>query len=541
MRRLAELARTHLTLDRLVLLTLSTLVSLLAAELALRAIDGYRLLSLRLVPARLAQPAVTPSRGNAEEPLFGGDLAADTAYSAPYAARVPLAPGVLAGWYKLDPPPHARAQSDNAPYLALMEEAAKRGARDPSMAGAIWNSHWLATAMCKAPGYPEMFAAFPPEVLVFDPVEPSVYPNYRRPYRAHHGRLFTNQWGLRGPELALLKPAGTIRIAFVGASTTEDNHSFPFTYPEFVANWLNVWARARGLEVAFEAINAGRSGINSNGIRAVLEHEVLALAPDYVVYYEGSNEFWPNARLSATGRRIAKSRPIAANRQEAAALDHYYGAFPAANHSAIARRLFFATRPLTLQGGAEPPKPSQALDWPKRLDPADPDLALDPLPLNLSRIVRNLRDMQRRTEASGGRFVLSSFVWLVSDGLVLDTRRDVHIYRYLNEMFWPWSYDTMRRSADLQNAVLAKLARTGGMPFLGIDRQYPRDPRLFIDAIHMSYGGVRLRAWVVLNDLLPFVAADLASGRYPRADARTITQHPGFGPVRLMRHGCPPR
>ena len=43
----------------------------------------------------------------------------------------------------------------------------------------------------------------------------------------------------------------------------------------------------------FEAINAGRSGILTPDIQSVVRNELLVLEPDLVVYYEGSNGFWP--------------------------------------------------------------------------------------------------------------------------------------------------------------------------------------------------------------------------------------------------------
>jgi hypothetical protein len=53
----------------------------------------------------------------------------------------------------------------------------------------------------------------------------------------------------------------TIRIVFVGASTTISKHTFPYSYPEFV--WLNLWAADHKLDIRFEAMNAGRESVQS--------------------------------------------------------------------------------------------------------------------------------------------------------------------------------------------------------------------------------------------------------------------------------------
>ncbi len=45
---------------------------------------------------------------------------------------------------------------------------------------------------------------------------------------------------------------------------------------------------------------------------------------------------------------------------------------------------------------------------------------------------------------------------------------------------------------------------------------YPRDPRLFDDAIHMTHAGIRLQAWIVFNGLVPIIERRLAAHEWPR-------------------------
>ena len=54
------------------------------------------------------------------------------------------------------------------------------------------------------------------------------------------------------------------------------------------------------------------------------------------------------------------------------------------------------------------------------------------LPSNLSIILRDLADMQVRVRDGGGDFVLSSFFWLVFEGMRLDPVRDRMLFDYLN-------------------------------------------------------------------------------------------------------------
>ena len=45
------------------------------------------------------------------------------------------------------------------------------------------------------------------------------------------------------------------------------------------------------MKIKFETLNFGREGINSTDIRYIVEQEVTKFKPDYIFYYEGSNQF----------------------------------------------------------------------------------------------------------------------------------------------------------------------------------------------------------------------------------------------------------
>jgi hypothetical protein len=75
------------------------------------------------------------------------------------------------------------------------------------------------------------------------------------------------------------------------------------------------------------------------------------------------------------------------------------------------------------------------------------------LPVQLPRILHDLDTIRGATTDGGSVLMLSSFVWLVAPGMVLDSARDVLIYRELNERYWPFSYAHMRRFVDFENRV----------------------------------------------------------------------------------------
>jgi hypothetical protein len=46
---------------------------------------------------------------------------------------------------------------------------------------------------------------------------------------------------------------------------------------------------------------------------------------------------------------------------------------------------------------------------------------------------------------------------------------------------------------------------------------YPHDPDLFGDAIHLTERGLRLQAWLFLQQLIPTIEARIASHTWPKA------------------------
>jgi hypothetical protein len=66
--------------------------------------------------------------------------------------------------------------------------------------------------------------------------------------------------------------------------------------------------------------------------------------------------------------------------------------------------------------------------------------------------------------------------------------------------------------------------------FIDVARLMPFDPDLFIDAIHNSYAGERLRAWLFLQGLVSIVERHLKSGAWPRRVETAKKPAPAFKP-----------
>jgi hypothetical protein len=193
--------------------------------------------------------------------------------------------------------------------------------------------------------------------------------------------------------------------------------------------------------------------------------------------------------------------------------------------------------------GAEPPKTAHPVHRPEHHDERDPDHSHPNQPVNQHQNQEDLESIRRAASGAGGRLVMSSFMWLVYPGMVVDPARDGQVFDHLNGHYWPFSYAHMRRFLDFQTRVFRKYAAVHGLDFIDFGAQYPRDPRLFSDSVHLTNGGVHLQAWIMFTGLAPILDRAIAEGTLPRGDARPESPHPAFGPrrtidVRAIRAEC---
>jgi len=475
-------------LKNVLLVVLSIVLSVAVAEAVVRYIDGYPV---------LAMPLGNPADG--------------ATVSAAQLDRIPLTPGVERQWFFDDPPPlpNRRAVTDEWQRLFRHIEQNPVGGLDfrPPDVFKAWNSAFIGGDPCKHP----FLRHAPGQLWVYDPPDGQPTPPYRYlPDVTLPNRLVTNQMGWRGPPIDVPRGERAIRIVFVGASTTLGGPHLPFSYPELVGYWLNLWARSKKLDVRFEALNAGRESIVSTDIAAVVRTEVLPLRPDLVVYYEGGNQFRPQSIAEG----LAATQPASVH---TAADNEALWLQQAARYSALAARIRAASG-LTdsRRDGRESAKPDYRVVWPAGLDETDPDLAYPKLPVSLNVILADLDRIRAELATIGSDFAVSSFLWMVKDGMVLDPVRHRFIHEQLNVGNFPYRYRDLERLSHFQNRVLAKYAKAHGIGFIDTARFVPLEPDLFVDAVHTNYAGLRLQAWVAFNQMLPIVEKHLADRSWPR-------------------------
>lgn len=116
------------------------------------------------------------------------------------------------------------------------------------------------------------------------------------------GPISVNSLGFRGPEIVVPKPAGTVRIAFLGASTTwcAEVSGNGEVWPHLVAASLGESFPG----VRFDYVNAGVPGYTLDAMRRNLELRVAPLDPDVIVIYEAANNLTGELRALAAQQGI---------------------------------------------------------------------------------------------------------------------------------------------------------------------------------------------------------------------------------------------
>ena len=491
--------------------------SLVIAEFIARSVAGYRWTSLRLTRAEkhYEPPRTDPA-----------DVRSTLESSAPETASVlnPVAssrPDLDPEWFHQSPAFRPRG--------VVPEEMQRRG-DDSGVAAAnyLFNDDALNILLAVRERWEAMFPEGAPETMrVFTTGRTGPYPAYRYPRDVTlPSGLVLNRFGWRSQELEQIKPANTLRIACIGASTTVGDHALPFSYPELLGHWLQLWLDQRGFELTVEIINAGREAIRSTDIAAALVHEVLPFSPDVVIYYEGSNQFDPGPLVQVEPSNLSKP---ATGAPEATWLGS------AAKYSALVQSLHgVLLRNRTL---LEPTKPAQRFLMPKSAQP-QPDAARADY-LSLKTILGDLDTIRSSCEAQGSLFAMCSFVWMVPTGEELNAQQHHGIYGMLNDRLWPITYENVARAATLQNQVYRGYADSHGVPFFDVVARMPRDPDLFSDPLHNTSLGTRVRAWIVFEALTATIAEDLETRRLPRNSDQDVAAPPFLQPAEVRQLDAP--
>jgi hypothetical protein len=366
-------------------------------------------------------------------------------------------------------------------------------------------------------GYLEKYQGRLDEIFTFRAPNGSPFPYYRLYPEIPSGFGRTNRFGWRSGPIEAEKPSNVIRIGVMGDSTTNE-------YPAMVEHWLNLWSVERNMGVRFEVMNAARPASGALDAAAILEFELGPADPDYVILYGFGNGIWAADGLIALPRGIVRGDPAS------------WRSFDRGIFNKLSTRATAMLEPATRWSAAavflrerlsgrhsddallpEPAKPQTQLRFPPGLDETSPDPAAlknDPSQglMLLETYVQGLNKMDTFAKAHDIRLLVSTFRILAFDGM----RAGGNLYRTLNEQYWwPYTYAEIRRLTTFYNGMLRAWAKGRGQGVLDLDARMPWRHELYGDGMHELPAGEALHAWVVLQELMPRIRADLASHAVP--------------------------
>lgn len=124
---------------------------------------------------------------------------------------------------------------------------------------------------------------------------------------SQQGPIVINSLGFRSPEIPRAKPDGTIRLAFLGGSTTycAEVSSNAATWPDLVTRQL----AADYPQVRFDYINGGAPGYSLDNLLVNLRSRIAPLKPDLIVIYEATNDLSGNSFQLAREQGVIQARP----------------------------------------------------------------------------------------------------------------------------------------------------------------------------------------------------------------------------------------
>lgn len=454
-------------------------------------------------------------------------IAADPAYAAmkrQAAERALLADATYSGavdpnWFFLPPAPVTE------PASLRLEARTKANPRQEAQENFVWNdalfgphpdSHLL-----------DLLSELKErEIFAFHSYDGSPFPRYRL-YPANDFRptpWITNHYGWLSVEMQTPKPPHTIRIGIIGDSTS---HNF---YGRQLQAYLTAWSAAAHLGVSFQVLNGARQGLEQPDEEAVLKYELAPMGLDYVYAYFAPEfavaGFIPTFITLPHG--VEFGHPPPARPVWGARLARLVA--PLAPYSALARFLqqqWAGTAPGRML--AEPSKPAVKLQLPSGTRGSVLNLPEAEKNSYFGQLANNLDAFQRTADQIGAKLVVSDERLCVWQGMRLNSTADQLLYNSVNgPLYWPLRYAQIRRLLNAHNDMINAWAEAHHVAVVDIDGHYPQDPALCSDTFHDQPLGMRLRAWIIFQRLIPIIQKDVAAGLVPRANADPAGHNPAF-------------
>ena len=282
----------------------------------------------------------------------------------------------------------------------------------------------------------------------------------------NNGRIRINRLGFRGPEIALPKPPGVTRLAFLGASTTlcaeaSNNES---TWPDLLVKRLGALRPG----VVIDYVNGAVPGYGVTSSRRNLELRVAPLKPDIIVIYHATNDLAGNSTVAAAARGIRMIR----------------GEKDMSWFSRYSMLWYLVEKNLIILNRQRNAEDSQG-----KLDVSSSELA-EPFRRELSELVSAAKKV-------AGTVVLVTFsVRLRAEQSAEQKRESAVSSLFYMPYFTP---DSLIQHYAAYNDVIREVARAQGGILIGGENDIPGDGIHFVDTVHFTDAGNRRMSERVAN------------------------------------------
>jgi len=278
-----------------------------------------------------------------------------------------------------------------------------------------------------------------------------------------------NPLGFRGPPLVQPKPEGTLRIAFVGASTTfcAEVSGDNLTWPHLVTETI----QKEYPDINVDYVNAAVPGYTVKSSLLNFRRRVASLNPDVTVIYHATNDLSGETRVLAMEQGIYESRGMGQNSW-------------LAEHSQL---WYLVTKNLHIKNAQR-----QALDERERLEFFASKLGMD--------FRKHLTQLVIAAKEVSGVVALVTF----SHQFRPEQTPEQQLAAAASALYY-MPFMTLQGLMDAfrqYNQIIAEVAGETGAVLIGDETMIPGDSDHFNDAVHFKDAGSRIMAKRVSEALL---------------------------------------
>ena len=284
------------------------------------------------------------------------------------------------------------------------------------------------------------------------------------------GNVTVNSAGFRGPELLVPKPAGQVRLAFLGASTTfcAEASSDAVVWPHQVVDQL----RRRFPDVRFDFVNGSVPGHTLDSTRKLLARRIAALQPDLIVIYPGTNDLSGEVRDKAVAAGLAEPHD------------------PSNSH--------WLQRNMLLWGLVE--KNLLVLAAQRSATQSDSSRLKVDAPSLGAEFDKNLRGLLHDAGADAQRVAIATFSTQLRRDQTAEQKQRASMSAFVYMPFM--TIDGLLAGYARHNELIAKAALVEGALLIGGEDGIPGDQAHFVDTVHFTDAGNQAMATRVVEALV---------------------------------------